>query len=43
MAIIGRYILKPNTFNILKNAKPKTGEEIQITDALLQKLNKLML
>jgi UTP--glucose-1-phosphate uridylyltransferase len=37
MAIIARYFLKPYTFNILKNAKPKTGEEIQITDALLQK------
>jgi UTP--glucose-1-phosphate uridylyltransferase len=37
MAVIGRYILKPYTFDILKNAKPKTGEEIQITDALLQK------
>jgi len=34
MAIIGRYILTPDIFNILKNIKPGKGEEIQITDAL---------
>lgn len=37
IAIIGRYILTPYIFNNLKNTKPKTWEEIQITDALLQK------
>ena len=35
MAIIGRYILTPDIFNILKNTKPSKGGEIQITDALL--------
>ena len=35
MAIIGRYILTPDIFNILKNIKPDKGGEIQITDALL--------
>ena len=34
MAIIGRYILTPDIFNILKNIKPDKGGEIQITDAL---------
>jgi UTP--glucose-1-phosphate uridylyltransferase len=36
MAIIGRYILTPDIFNILKNIKFEKGKEIQITDALLQ-------
>ncbi|QKQ24394.1 UTP--glucose-1-phosphate uridylyltransferase GalU [Candidatus Ruthia endofausta] len=35
MAIIGRYILTPDIFNILKQTKPDKGGEIQITDALL--------
>ena len=34
MAIIGRYILTPDIFNILKNMKPNMNGEIQITDAL---------
>ena len=34
MAIIGRYILTPDIFNILKNIKPDKTGEIQITDAL---------
>ncbi len=34
MAIIGRYILTPDIFNILKNVKPDKNIEIQITDAL---------
>ena len=34
MAIIGRYILTPDIFNILKNTKPGKSGEIQITDAL---------
>jgi len=34
MAIIGRYILTPDVFEILKNIKPDKGGEIQITDAL---------
>ncbi len=34
MAIIGRYILTPDIFNILINIKPDKNREIQITDAL---------
>ncbi len=34
MAIIGRYILTPDIFNILKNLSPDKNGEIQITDAL---------
>jgi UTP--glucose-1-phosphate uridylyltransferase len=34
MAIIGRYILTPDIFDILRNTKPSKGGEIQITDAL---------
>ncbi len=34
MAIIGRYILTPDIFNILQNIKPDKNGEIQITDAL---------
>ena len=40
MAIIGRYILTPDIFDILEKANPGKGEEIQLTDAinvLLQK------
>jgi UTP--glucose-1-phosphate uridylyltransferase len=35
LAIIGRYILTPDIFNILKTLKPNNSQEIQITDALL--------
>ena len=35
MAIIGRYILTPDIFEILRNIKVNNGSEIQITDALL--------
>jgi UTP--glucose-1-phosphate uridylyltransferase len=35
MAIIGRYILTPDIFNILNNIEPDKNGEIQITDALL--------
>ena len=34
MAIIGRYILTPDIFNILKQIKPDKNGEIQITNAL---------
>ena len=34
MAIIGRYILTPDIFDILKSIKPDKYGEIQITDAL---------
>jgi UTP--glucose-1-phosphate uridylyltransferase len=36
LAIIGRYILTPDIFDILKNTKAGAGGEIQITDALLE-------
>jgi len=35
LAIIGRYILIPEIFDIIKDTKPGKGGEIQITDALL--------
>ena len=34
LGIIGRYILTPEIFNILRNTKPDKKGEIQITDAL---------
>jgi len=34
MAIIGRYILTPDIFKILKTIKPGSNGEIQLTDAL---------
>lgn len=36
LAIIGRYILTPDIFDILRDTPPGKNEEIQITDALLQ-------
>jgi len=36
LAIIGRYILTPDIFDILRETKPGKGGEIQITDALLE-------
>jgi len=36
LAIIGRYILTPDIFDILKTTKPGKGGEIQITDALFE-------
>ncbi len=33
-AIIGRYILTPDIFEVLENQKPGAGGEIQLTDAL---------
>jgi UTP--glucose-1-phosphate uridylyltransferase len=35
MAIIGRYILLPEIFDLLEQTKPGHGGEIQLTDALL--------
>lgn len=34
IAILGRYILKPDIFKILENQKPGKNNEIQLTDAL---------
>jgi len=36
LAIIGRYILTPDIFDLLKETKPGKGGEIQLTDALLK-------
>jgi UTP--glucose-1-phosphate uridylyltransferase len=36
MAIIGRYILRPEIFSILQNLPPGKGGEIQLTDGLSQ-------
>jgi len=36
MAIIGRYILTPDIFDILRETKPGKNGEVQITDALLK-------
>ncbi|MCR6652234.1 MAG: UTP--glucose-1-phosphate uridylyltransferase GalU [Cellvibrionaceae bacterium] len=35
LAVIGRYILTPDIFDILANTKPGKNGEIQLTDALL--------
>lgn len=35
MAIIGRYVLTPRIFDILKQQEPGKGGEIQLTDAIL--------
>ena len=35
LAIIGRYILTPEIFNVLEDASPDKNGEIQITDALM--------
>jgi len=34
IAILGRYILKPEIFDVLENQKPGKNNEIQLTDAL---------
>jgi UTP--glucose-1-phosphate uridylyltransferase len=39
-AIIGRYILTPDIFDILRRIKPGKNGEIQITDALLSQAKK---
>jgi UTP--glucose-1-phosphate uridylyltransferase len=40
LAIIGRYILTPDIFNILRETQPDINGEIQITDALLTQAKK---
>ncbi|QEU97562.1 UTP--glucose-1-phosphate uridylyltransferase GalU [Streptomyces kanamyceticus] len=35
-AIIGRYVLDPNVFDVLRKTEPGRGGEIQLTDALQQ-------
>jgi len=36
LAVIGRYVLKPEIFEVLAQTDPGKGGEIQLTDALLQ-------
>ncbi|SPQ01782.1 UTP--glucose-1-phosphate uridylyltransferase [Candidatus Sulfobium mesophilum] len=40
LAIIGRYILTPDIFEILSKSKPGKGGEIQLTDAIAKLLKK---
>lgn len=39
LAILGRYIISPRIFDILRDQEPGTGNEIQLTDAIAE-LNK---
>jgi UTP--glucose-1-phosphate uridylyltransferase len=39
LAVIGRYVLQPEVFEILENTPPGKGGEIQLTDALLTLAN----
>lgn len=39
LAVIGRYILTPDIFDILGRQKPGKGGEIQLTDAIQKQLN----
>lgn len=34
MAILGRYVITPDVFDVLSETKPGKGGEIQLTDAL---------
>jgi len=34
-AVIGRYVLKPEVFDVLERTEPGRGGEIQLTDALM--------
>ena len=34
LAVLGRYLLTPDIFDILENTKPGVGNEVQLTDAL---------
>jgi len=40
LAIIGRYIVTPDIFDVLEKQKPGAGGEIQLTDALRELLNR---
>lgn len=42
LAIIGRYVLTPDIFDVLRQTSPGKGGEIQITDALLIQAKKGM-
>jgi UTP--glucose-1-phosphate uridylyltransferase len=36
LAVIGRYVLRPEVFHVLEHTKPGKGGEIQLTDALME-------
>ena len=38
-AVIGRYVLKPEVFEVLERTEPGKGGEIQLTDALMEMAN----
>lgn len=38
-AVIGRYVLKPAVFEVLRRTRPGKGGEIQLTDALMEMAN----
>lgn len=38
-AVIGRYVLQPGVFEVLRNLKPGVGGEFQLTDALNEMAN----
>jgi len=40
VAILGRYIITPQIFDILQNTKPGKGGEIQLTDALKELISR---
>ncbi len=42
LAIIGRYILTPDIFDVIRATKPGKGGEVQITDALMTQAQKGM-
>jgi len=42
LAIIGRYILTPDIFELIENTRPGKGGEIQITDALMSQVERGM-
>lgn len=42
LAIIGRYILTPDIFDVIENTKPGKNSEVQITDSLLTQAKKGM-
>jgi len=39
LAVIGRYVLRPEIFEILEETQPGRGNEIQLTDALMTAAN----
>jgi UTP--glucose-1-phosphate uridylyltransferase len=36
LAIIGRYVIRPEVFDVLEKQEPGKGGEIQLTDALMK-------